>query len=51
MDRYKKFLSSGCTKPPVDLLRDMGIDLESEAPIQEALDVMNEVLDNIEKLV
>ena len=51
VERYKKFLSGGCSDTPVNLLKICGIDMESEKPIQEALDVMNGVLDEIEKLL
>lgn len=49
--RYKEFLSGGCSKSPVELLKIAGVNLESPRPIQEALDVFGEVLDEIEKLV
>ena len=49
--RYKEFLSGGCSLPPVELLKIAGVDLETPRPIQEALDVFGEVLDEIEKLV
>lgn len=49
--RYKEFLSGGCSQPPVELLKIAGVDLETPRPIQEALDVFGEVLDEIEKLV
>lgn len=47
--RYKEFLSGGCSDAPVALLRKVGVDLESAEPIQAALDVMAEVLDEMEK--
>jgi oligoendopeptidase F len=46
--RYKEFLSGGCSEAPVELLRKVGVDLESAEPIQSALDVMDEVLDEME---
>ncbi|HBA46637.1 MAG TPA: oligoendopeptidase F [Lachnospiraceae bacterium] len=49
--RYKEFLSGGCSQPPVELLKIAGVDLETSRPIQEAMDVFGEVLDEIEKLV
>lgn len=49
--RYKEFLSGGCSQSPVELLKIAGVDLETPRPIQEALDVFGEVLDEIEKLV
>lgn len=48
--KYKKFLSSGCTKPPVELLRDLGIDLETPKPVQDAMDVMAGVIRELEEL-
>ena len=51
VERYKKFLSSGCTMAPVDLLRQVDIDLETEAPIQTALDKMGEILDEMEAML
>jgi oligoendopeptidase F len=47
--RYKEFLSGGCSEAPVELLRKVGVNLESAEPIQSALDVMAEVLDEMEK--
>ncbi|MBR3761830.1 MAG: oligoendopeptidase F [Lachnospiraceae bacterium] len=47
---YKEFLSGGCTKSPIELLKIAGVNLESPQPIQDALDVMCEILDEMEKL-
>ena len=47
---YKEFLSGGCTKSPVELLKIAGVNLESPQPIQNALNVMSEILDEMEKL-
>lgn len=33
VERYKKFLSGGCSKSPVDLLKIAGVNLETPAPI------------------
>lgn len=49
--RYKEFLSGGCSQSPVELLKIAGVDLETPRPIQDAMDVFGEVLDEIEKLV
>lgn len=48
--RYKEFLSGGCSQPPVELLKIAGVDLETPGPIQDALNVFGEVLEEIEKL-
>ncbi|MBQ9142207.1 MAG: oligoendopeptidase F [Lachnospiraceae bacterium] len=50
VEAYKKFLSGGCTQSPVELLKIAGVNLESPQPIQDALDVMGEILDEMEKL-
>ena len=47
---YKEFLSGGCTKSPVELLKIAGVNLESPQPIQDALNVMSEILDEMENL-
>lgn len=49
--RYKKFLSGGCSDAPVELLKIAGVNLETPAPIQSALDVMGEILDEMETFV
>lgn len=51
VERYKKFLSGGCSASPVELLKIAGVNLETPKPIQEALDVFGEVLDEIEVLL
>ncbi len=50
VEAYKKFLSSGCTDAPVELLKIAGVNLESPKPIQDALDVLNGILDEMESL-
>ena len=49
--QYKKFLSGGCSQSPVELLKIAGVDLETPGPIQDALNVFGEVLDELETLV
>lgn len=51
VERYKKFLSGGCSKAPVELLKEVGINMEEPKPIQDALDVFGKILDEIETLV
>lgn len=48
--KYIEFLSSGCTASPVELLRMCGLDMETEEPIQNALNVMAEVLDEMDSI-
>ena len=48
--KCKEFLSGGCSQAPVELLKIAGVDLETPKPIQDALDVFGEILDELEKL-
>lgn len=50
VEAYKKFLSGGCTQSPVDLLKIAGVNLETPQPIQDALNVMDEILKEMEHL-
>ncbi len=49
--QYKKFLSSGCTDAPVELLKIAGVDLTTSAPIDAALKKFDSIIDELEKLV
>jgi oligoendopeptidase F len=51
VERYKKFLCGGCSASPVELLRIAGVDMESPKPVQDALDVFDGILDEMEKLL
>lgn len=51
VERYKKFLSGGCSKSPVELLKIAGVNMEEPKPIQDALDVFGAVLDELEGLL
>ena len=44
------FLSGGCSKDPIDLLREAGVDMASPKPIQDALDLFGALLDEMEAL-
>ena len=48
---YLNFLSGGCSKDPIDLLKDAGVDMGSPAPVQSALDLFGELLDELEALL
>lgn len=50
VEAYKKFLSGGCSLPPVELLKIAGVNLETAQPIQDALDVFGEIVDEMEAL-
>lgn len=51
VERYKEFLSGGCSKAPVELLKIAGVNLETPQPIEAALKAFGEILDQIEQLV
>lgn len=48
---YMRFLSSGSTKSPVELLKIAGVNMETKEPIQAALDVFDELMDEMEQLL
>ena len=48
---YMKFLSSGCTKDPVSLLRIAGVDMATKEPINSALQVFERVIGEMEGLI
>lgn len=43
------FLCGGCSKDPIDLLKDAGVDMSTPAPVEAALAVFEEYLDLFEK--
>ena len=48
---YLTFLSGGCSKDPIDLLRGAGVDMASPKPVQDALDLFGALLDEMEALM
>lgn len=51
VERYLKFLGSGCTKDPVSLLADAGVDMSTPEPIDRALKVFDEFIDEMDRLM
>ena len=47
---YLRFLSSGCSKDPLDLLRDAGVDMASPEPVETALKHFNDLVAELESL-
>ena len=47
---YLGFLSSGCSKDPVALLRDAGVDMASPAPVEDALKLFASLVEQMEEL-
>jgi len=48
---YMSFLSGGCSKYPLDLLRDAGVDMESPEPVDTALQRFSELVDELDELL
>ena len=48
---YLGFLSGGCSKSPIDLLRGAGVDMSTTAPVEEALALFGELIDEMEALM
>lgn len=51
VDRYIKFLSSGGSDYPINLLKNAGVDMTSTEPINEALKTFSQVVDELEKII
>ena len=48
---YLQFLSGGCSKDPIDLLKGAGVDMQSPKPVQDALDLFGKLLDEMDALM
>jgi oligoendopeptidase F len=48
---YMAFLQGGCSKWPLDLLRDAGVDLEKPEPVATALAQFGQLVDELETLL
>jgi oligoendopeptidase F len=49
--RYLTFLAAGGSKYPIDLLKDAGVDMTTDEPLDLTIKRMNEVMDEMEKLL
>ena len=47
---YLGFLSGGCSKSPIELLKGAGVDMTSPAPVNAALELFGQLLDEMEAL-
>ena len=47
---YIDFLSGGCSKSPIDLLKGAGVDMTSPEPVNQALQLFDELLGEMEEL-
>ena len=47
---YIGFLSGGCSMTPIDLLKGAGVDMTSPEPVNQALELFGQLLDEMEEL-
>ena len=48
-DKYLNFIRSGCSKPPLDLLKEAGVDLLSPEPVEKAIDLVDRLVNELEE--
>ena len=51
VDDYLKFLSGGCSKSPIDLLKIAGVDMTTPEPVNSGLEMFGRLLDEMEELM
>jgi oligoendopeptidase F len=51
LDAYLKFLKAGCSKDPLDLLRDAGVDMEKPAAVDTALKQFGKLVEELDGLL
>jgi oligoendopeptidase F len=49
--RYLTFISAGKSKYPIDLLKDAGVDMTTDEPLELTVRKMNRVMDEMEKIL
>jgi oligoendopeptidase F len=49
--RYLAFLSAGGSKYPVDLLKDAGVDMTTDEPLDLTIKLMNRIMDDMERIL
>lgn len=50
VDRYLELLAAGGTRPPMELLREFGVDVESESFWSKGFDIVDKQIDELERL-
>ena len=50
VEDYKKFLSSGSSSDPISLLKIAGVDMSTPAPVNSALELFGELVEELEEL-
>ena len=51
LDEYQAVPEGGCSKDPLDLLRDAGVDLETPEPVGHALERFGQLVDELDRLL
>ncbi len=51
VDKYLKFISSGGSDYPIELLKKAGVDLTTSQPFEKSMDMMNRLIDEIESIL
>jgi len=51
LDDYLSFLKGGCSKFPLDLLRDAGVDMEKPGPVETTLKHFGRLVDELDELL
>jgi oligoendopeptidase F len=51
LNDYLGFLKGGCSKYPLDLLRDAGVDMETPAPVNAAMQRFSQLVEELDELV
>ncbi len=51
IDKYMKFLATGASGYPVDILRDAGVDMTTSEPVNRTIKLFGELVDEFERLL
>ena len=51
LEKYIKFLSSGGSDYPIELLKSAGVDMTTSSPFEKTMQAMNKVMDEIETIL
>ena len=51
VERYLKFLSSGGSDYPIELLKKAGVDMTSPEPVNQALETFSDLVERMEQLI
>jgi oligoendopeptidase F len=49
--RYLAFLSAGGSRYPIDMLREAGVDMTTDEPLDLTIKTMNRVMDEMEAII